>query len=193
MTTFPPIAPVARITPEELLAMPDSVDYELVDGKLVERNMGLKSSAIAMRIGQRLLNFLDTQKAGHVFGSEAAFRCFPDDADKVRKPDVSFIRNGRLPGERDPDGYGYIAPDLVVEVISPNDKADEVDEKIQEYLTAGVPLIWIVHPKTRIVQIHRPPTSPLGASTRLTESDTITGEDVLTGFSCPVAAFFGLK
>ncbi|HZL35343.1 MAG TPA: Uma2 family endonuclease [Tepidisphaeraceae bacterium] len=190
MTILSPIAPVAKITPEDLLAMPDGVDYELVDGKLVERNMGYESSVIAVRIILLLGVFIKERDLGHLATTDAGFRCFKDDPGRVRKPDISFVCKGRLPGERDPKGYCLLVPDLVVEVISPNDRADEVEEKIREYLSAGVPLIWIVHPNTRTVHIHRPSTSPLGVITRLGESDAITGEDVLPGFSCSVAAFF---
>ncbi|HZL35342.1 MAG TPA: Uma2 family endonuclease [Tepidisphaeraceae bacterium] len=181
---------MSPISPEDLLAMPNSVDYELVEGKLVERNMGMESSLIAGRIIVLLGIFMKEAQLGHLFPADTGYQCFADDPGKVRKPDVSFIHKGRLPSQRVPKGYCLLVPDLVVEVISPNDRVDELEEKIQEYLSAGVPLIWIVHPNTRTVRIHRPSTSPLGAITRLGESETITGEDVLPGFSCPVAAFF---
>jgi Uma2 family endonuclease len=104
----------------------------------------------------------------------------------VRKPDVSFIRRGRLPDERLPKGHVTIPPDLAVEVLSPNDLADEVDEKVKEYLEAGVLVVWVVFPKTRTVQIHRAD----GPIVKLTETDELSGEEVLPGFRCRVGEIF---
>jgi Uma2 family endonuclease len=184
------LSPASTVTPEELEAMPDSVDFELVDGKLVERHMGLESSEIAARIIILIGIFLRDHRLGRLFGADAAYRCFPDVPDKIRKPDVSFIRNGRLPGDQTPTGYCPIYPDLAVEVISPGDLAYEVDEKVAEYLKVGVRLVWTVHPPTRTVRIHRPRSAPAGPISELAGSDTVTGEEVLPGFSCNVAGFF---
>ena len=178
------------ITPEELLNMPDAVDYELVGGKLVERHMGSESSAVALVIGSILLDFVRRRRAGYVFTADCGYECFPDDPKKVRKPDVSFVRHGRLPNDRPPRGYIKLSPDLAIEVLSPGDTAYEVDEKLREYQAAGVPLIWVVNPTTRTVRIHRLQDDPLGLISMLKESDTITGERVLEGFACPVAEFF---
>ena len=106
MTTITSAAPV---TPEDLLTLPDSVNYELVDGRLVERNMGMQSSGIGWRVGGLLFMFLRDHPLGMAFGADAGYQCFPDAPGKVRKPDVSFIRSGRLPGDRTPLGYclGY--------------------------------------------------------------------------------------
>jgi len=183
-------APPKLFTPDDLLRMPDAVNYELVDGKLVERNMGMESSLIGMRIGHRLSSFVEDRRLGLLFGADAGYQCFPNAPDKVRKPDVSFIRSGRLPGDRPPDGHCRIPPDLAVEVVSPNDLAYEVEEKVTEYLRVGVPIVWVVSPKTQTVRIHRPRTSPRGPVSGLTEDDVIDGEDVLPGFSCRVRDFF---
>ena len=180
----------ARFTPEDLLRLPDAVSYELVDGKLVERHMGMESSVIAARIIHRLREYLGRNRGGLVAGADASYQCFPDAPEKVRKPDVSFIRSGRLEGDRPPTGHCRIAPDLAVEVLSPNDMAYEVEEKVAEYLGAGVPLIWVVHPPTRRVRIIRPASAPPGSSFELGEAGVISGEDVLPGFSCPVKGFF---
>jgi Uma2 family endonuclease len=185
------LSPASTVTPEELLAMPASVDFELVDGTLVGRHAGMKPSVIAARIAILIGMFLRDHRLGRLFGADAAFRCFPDAPDKIRKPDVSFIRNGRLPGDQTPTGYCPIYPDLAVEVISPGDLAYEVEEKVAEYLKVGVRLVWVVHPPTRTVRIHRPRASAAGPVSELTGSDAITGEEVLPGFSCNVAEFFG--
>ena len=178
------------ITPDELLNLPDAVDYELVAGELVERHMGSESSAIAAVIGYLLLGFVRPKRLGKVFTTDCGYLIFPNEPTRVRKPDVSFIRAGRLPNDRAPEGYVRIPPDLVVEVLSPGDTAYEVDQKVNEYLSVGVKLIWVVNPRTRNVRIHRLPNDPLGPISILNESDMITEESVLSGFNCPVAEFF---
>jgi len=104
----------------------------------------------------------------------------------VRRPDVSFIRLGRLPREELPKGHCTLAPDLPVKVVSPNELVYELDQKIGEYLEAGVRLVWVVHPDARTVEIHRP-DSP---GTILRENDELSGEDVLPGFRCAVRDLF---
>jgi Uma2 family endonuclease len=183
--------PGSLFTPDDLLRMEGAVNYELVDGKLVERHMGMESSEIAARVVLLVGMFLRAQSIGRLFGADAGYQCFPNSPRKVRKPDVSFIRAGRLPGDRAPAGHCLIAPDLAVEVISPGDLAYEVEEKVAEYLQAGVPLVWVVNPPTRTVRIHRPKSSPRGPVAELSGDDAITGEDILPGFSCKVSEFFG--
>jgi Uma2 family endonuclease len=179
-----------HFTPEDLLNLPDNVKYELVDGKLVERNMGHESSEIAIRIAILLGIFLRGKHLGKLFGADGSYQCFPDAPGKVRKPDVSFIRAGRLPNDKTPQGHCPIRPDLVVEVISPGDVSYDIDEKVAEYLAAGVPLIWVVNPPSRLVQVRRPAGAKQGIVSTLTEADLISGEDVLPGFSCTVKEFF---
>ena len=179
-----------RITPEELQTMPNASDFELVNGQLVERHMGAESSAIAAAIVVLLGIWNNRHGAAHIFGSECGYQCFPDAPEKLRRPDVSVILNGRLPNERLPEGYVRIAPDLAIEVLSPGDLAYEIDEKVAEYLSAGVRLIWVVNPRTKIVRIHRPGSVAAGPISSLDEHAKITGEDVLPGFECAVSAFF---
>jgi Uma2 family endonuclease len=151
----------------------------------------MESSEIAARILLLIGIFLRHHRLGRLFGADAAYRCFPDAPEKIRKPDVSFIRNGRLPGDQTPTGYCPIYPDLAVEVISPGDLAYEVEEKVAEYLKVGVRLVWVVYPPTHTVRIYRPRSSALGPISELAGNDTITGEEVLPGFSCNAAEFFG--
>ena len=79
---------------------------------------------------------------------------------------------------------------LAVEVTSPNDLAYEVEDKVAEYLGARVPLVWVLDPPTWTVRVYRPANSPLGSGLVLRETDTLSGEDVLPGFSCPVREIF---
>jgi Uma2 family endonuclease len=182
------VAAKTRYTPEDLLTMPDGDRYELVDGELVERNMGWRASWIGGRLHYFLSDFCQKNPVGWVAPADASYRCYPDAPDKVRKPDVSFIRMERMPAGEQPEGHCRLAPDLVVEVISPNDLYYEVEEKVAEYLAAGVRLVWVVNPPTRSVRVHRAD----GTLADLEETDELNGEDVLPGFRCCVSDLFVL-
>jgi Uma2 family endonuclease len=171
---------------EDLLIMPDGDFYELVHGNLVERKMSLLSSYVAGVIFSMLFAFCRLRTSEWVFPEGTSYQCFSQDPDKVRKPDVSFIRLERLSAEKAAaKGHARIAPDLAVEVISPNDLYDEVDEKIKEWLSAGVQLIWVVSARTHTVTVHRAD----GTSAIFHENDELTGENVLPGFHCQVRDF----
>jgi Uma2 family endonuclease len=177
----------ARSTPEDLLKVTDRPLPELIDGQLVEREpKGQKSDAIAARLIRFLGNFVEEHGLGLINGSQGSYQIFPDDPKKVRIPDASFTRRERLPAEGLADGHSRVAPDLVVEVVSPNDSAIDLEEKIEDFLVAGVPLIWVVFPETRTVQVHR----RNGADSRLRPGDTLDGEDILPNFRCEVARLF---
>ncbi|MEZ6130089.1 MAG: Uma2 family endonuclease [Planctomycetaceae bacterium] len=176
-------------TATQLLAMEDEKGYELVNGELVERHVSGESSHIAVLLIGLLTPFVSKGKLGYLFGADCGFQCFgltTGDADRVRKPDVSFVATGRITQVDYQAGYVPVVPDLAVEVVSPNDKARELDEKLEEYLQAGVKLVWIVHPKTKTVDVHRPD----GSDSRLRADDKLTGEDVIPGFECQVADLF---
>jgi Uma2 family endonuclease len=180
------VATKTRYTPEDLLAMPDGKSYELVDGQLVERNMGFESSWVGGRLLIRLGSYCEEHGLGWAVPADAGYQCFPHQPDLVRKPDVSFVRYGRLPGGVAPKGWAKIPPDLAVEVVSPKDRIDKLDEKLEDYRKVGVPLIWVIHPKTRKVMVHRDD----GSVSQLLESDELSGEDVIPGFRCPVRELF---
>lgn len=180
------IATNIQCSPEELLTLPDGDVYELIGGELVERKMGAKSSYIAGQTYHRMEDFCRSNSLGWVFPEGTSFQCFPDDPRKVRRADASHIRFGRLPGEQPPEGHIRIAPDLAVEVVSPNDLAYDVDGKVEDYLEAGVRLVWVVNPATRTVRVHRPD----GPGATLRADDELTGDDVLPGFRRPVRDLF---
>lgn len=174
-------------TPEDLLTMPDGDRYELIDGRLVEHDMSFWSCFVASNINRLVANHCHEHKSGWPVGEGATYQCFPDAPNMVRKADVSFIRLSRLSlAQATSKGHCPIAPDLATEVVSPNDGAYEVDEKVQLWLSAGVELVWVVNPQQQTVEIHR----RNGPGTILRGADVITGENVLPGFSCPIAAFF---
>jgi Uma2 family endonuclease len=130
--------------------------------------------------------YCEQHEAGSVSGSDARFRCFPDDPDKVRLPDLVFIRKERLTPELGTAGFISVPPDLVVEVLSPSDVSYEVDRRVQDYLSAGVKLVWVVHPQSRSVHVYRPG----GQGVILSERDELDGEEVLPGFRLPVREIF---
>jgi Uma2 family endonuclease len=181
------VASRTAYTIDEFLALPDHDLYELVDGKLAEVHVSNLSSAVAGRILTRLTIHCEPKKLGEVFPCDSYYQCFADRPRHARKPDVSFIRKERLPQGWKADGYFTIAPDLAVEVLSPNDLAYKVDEKISEYLEAGVKLIWIINPEQRLVTVHRADGSSV---VKRKETDTLDGEQVIAGFSCKVGELF---
>jgi Uma2 family endonuclease len=173
-------------TPEDLLTMPDGDRFELVDGKLVEQDMGALSSHVAGELFLCLGLFLRSHRLGWVFPADTTYQCFPGRPNVVRKPDVSFIRLGRLPNEELPGGHIRIASDLAAEVVSPKDLFYEVEEKVAEYRSAGVSLIWVIVPPTRTVLIRRGD----GTASEVGPDGELDGEGVLPGFRCRVADLF---
>lgn len=182
------VAATPQYTPDDLLELPDAVNWELVDGQLVERTMSELSSYIGTRMTRWLMNHCEPNGLGWVFGPDAGYQCFPDKPNKVRKPDASFIRRERLPDGPHARGFTRIAPDLAVEVLSPNEYATEVDAKIQEYLDldAGVELVWKVNPEAKSVMVYRAD----GSIALLREEDELSGESVVAGFHMKVADLF---
>ncbi len=181
------LATKTQYTPEDLIAMPDGDRYELVHGNLVERNRSTMSSYIAGVIYWLLFTFCRPNKLGWLFPEGTTYQCFPDDLNKVRKADVSFIRLERLSREQAwQRGHRRLAPDLAVEVVSTNDLYYEVLAKAQEWLSAGVALVWVVNPPTRGVTVFRAD----GSSAILKEQDELSGENIIPGFRCPVRELF---
>jgi Uma2 family endonuclease len=182
------VSPKTEVTPEELLAMPDGGHYELIDGELKERRVSVLSNLIAAEVNRIVGNHCQTHRLGWIFAADLGFRCFPWKPSKVRRADVSFISRDRYhPWEQlSEDGFATIPPDLAVEVVSPNDLVGELDEKIDEYLRAGVRLVWVVRPAARAVQVFRGDRS----ESWLWATDELSGEDVLPGFRCKVDDLF---
>lgn len=181
------IAAASSMTACDLLLLPDDRRGELVDGQVVERHMSHAAVWIAMRIAYVLMQYLETHPIGDVYSEGASYRCFPDDPEKVRRADVSFLRTGRMTQTEFERGYCTVAPDLAVEVISPNDLAYDVARKLEDYFAAGVPLVWLVNPASRTITVYRQSGM---AVAHLWAEDQLTGEDVLPGFTCRVGDVF---
>ena len=140
---------------------------------------------IGTRLATRLNNFLERAPLGWAF-AEAAFAIWPDHPAHVRRPDVSFVRNGKLPGGMPGDGSLNVVPDIVAEIISPGDDAEGLEQKLIEYREAGIPLIWLIYPRTRTALVIRSDH----VRRELTANDSLDGEDVLPGFSVRLGDLF---
>ena len=180
------IDPDRLYTPEDLLLMPDGERFELVDGHLVEPNVSTLSSLVESSINFSIVSYNRSHQLGWVFTASNMYRCFPHRPGLIRKPDVSFIRADRAGPELLESRIVTIAPDLAVEVISPNDEAEDVEIKVRDYLRAGVRLVWAVFPIARSARVHRPDGTIAG----LDEEDELDGEDVLPGFRCRLGDVF---
>ena len=174
------------ITAEELLQMPDDgYRYELVRGELIQMAPpGLRHGRFTSHIARRLGNHVEAEDLGVVY-SETGF-ILESDPDTVRAPDASFISRERLDEVGETDGYWPGAPDLVVEVISPNDRYTEVEAKVAEWLAAGTRMVIVVNPRRRSVRVHRSPTDV----DDLVEGDAIEGGNVVPGWTMPVSGLF---
>ena len=176
-----------KISPEDLLALPNERDFELVHGELVERTTGTESAFVAGRLFHLIFAHVELNRLGWAFSDGTGYLLPLERSDTVRKPDVSFVSFQQLPAtDAFPKGYMKLAPDLAVEVVSPNDLAEEVDKKINDYLTVGVRLVWEIHPTSRTITVHRADDSVV----RLRGTDILDGENVLPGFQCQIADLF---
>jgi Uma2 family endonuclease len=166
-----------------LLAHTDRL-YELVDGVLVEKVMGLAESMVAAWLIYLLESF-NQRRFGLIAGADGAMRLLPG---LVRIPDVSFISWDRLPvkGCLPRQKIGAFAPDLAVEVLSESNTPSEMQRKLKEYFLAGTRLVWFVDPQSRTVQVF---TAPDQFVTR-TEAQSLDGADLLPGLDLPVKSLF---
>lgn len=177
---------------EDLLKLSAAPEYdeqrlELSDGELIiMAPASAKHGVVAMRLGRFVDTFVDNGKLGYVTAAETGYILFksPNGRDTVRAPDVGFIALDHLP-EGLPDGYVPVAPDLAIEVVSPNDSASDLQKKVNQYLRAGTKLVWIAYPDTRAVMVF----TAEGSHT-LDENAALDGGDVLPGFTLPIKSIF---
>ena len=178
------------LTAADLAVLPDELPsgpakYELHDGRLVV--MAPPGDLHGAYEG----NFCHALKAqgehrGHGKARGEVGVVLRRNPDCIVGPDSVFIANRSLPVRRSPEGYLETIPDLVVEVLSKNDRPGEVAAKVAEYLAAGVRLVWVADPADRTVTAHRPEAAPVV----LGEADALTCEDIIPGFRLPVADVF---
>ena len=175
------------LTAADLLAMPDDgMRRELIQGELIEMppasdNHGFVGSEVSWRIS----SFAHRHSLGRGRMAETGF-WIAVDPDTVLAPDYAYISYERMANRPQPRGYAQVIPDLVVEVLSPNDRQPSVDRKIHLWPDAGVRLVLVVYPVPQEIRAHHPD----GAVQVFGPAETLTCEPVLPGFSCPVADIF---
>ncbi len=174
-------------TAAELLRLPrGEFRYELIEGELrMMSPAGAEHGSIALKLSWRLAQYVEENKLGEAFTAETGF-LLGTDPDTVRAPDASFVSNEQLKRTAMTSSYYPEAPALAVEVVSPDDTAEEVDSKIREWLSAGTKLAWVIYPKGRTVTVYR----SLDDIQVLTEQESLSGESVVPGFSCKIVDLF---
>jgi len=156
---------------------------ELVRGVLIVREPpGGRHGSVTMNLAIQLGVHVQRAGAGQLFAAETGFTLFRG-PDTVRAPDIAFVRRERLP-DPIPVRYPELAPDLVVEVLSPSDRPGETLAKIGDWLEAGARLVWVIDPEPRIARVYRQD----GSETTISDDGQLDGEDVLPGFTCSLAA-----
>ena len=173
------------ITAEELEKFPDDdFRYELVAGRVVRMSpVGFRHGTTVVRLGALLMLHAQERRLGAVM-TEVGFK-LASNPDTVRAPDVAFVRRDRIPTP-EPRGFWNGPPDLAVEVLSPDDRPEEVREKLAEYLMHDVPVVVLVDPDTRKINVLRPGTSELALAT----GDVLDLGDAVSGFRCNVRDLF---
>jgi Uma2 family endonuclease len=183
---MPAVATQRGLTAEEFWQQYAGKPYELVRGEVKQRMpAGLIHGLIAMRMGRRIDAVASASKRGITVAAETGFRVRTALGESVRAPDVAFIRAERLPSPL-PHTFADLAPDLVVEIASPNDAYSDLRDKVDEWLQAGVQVVWVVDPQRRVVEVYQP-NQPIRV---LREGDTLTGDPVLPDFQLPLSELF---
>ena len=183
MTTTKP----QLLTADDLLRLhSEGVKGELIMGVLHKKvSNGMEHGQIVANHLMLLGPFVKARRLGRVFGSDTGVQ-LERGPDTVREPDVGFISAERMPLDVRERRYAQVVPDLVVEIVSPNDRPVPVFDKAQMWLRHGVRLVWITDPEARTIT-----ALPQSGPTRtFTEADTLDGGDVLPGFTCPVRDIF---
>ncbi len=170
-------------TDDELMRIKHEGKVELVEGDVkLMKPAGMEQGWINARLTARLGSYILRRKLGFFFDAQTGFR----PRENMRAPDFSFVSRERFPDGKLPKGFGHIPPDFVVEVLAPEENFDDYEEKVAEYISCGVRLIWLVDPNTETVMV----VKGSGERKVLKGSDVLTGEDVLTGFKIRVKTIF---
>jgi Uma2 family endonuclease len=176
------------VTAADLLELPTGMGkrYELVLGELrVMSPSGWRHGSVIGNFHLLLGSFIRQHDLGEIFGAETGFM-LSRDPDTVRAPDIAFIAKRNLPTPMPSEAFWPGAPDLAVEVLSPDDRPGEVKEKVEAWLAAGTSAVWIVDPKLRNVTTYQ----RTAAAKIYSAGETLIGDPVVPGFSCPVDRIF---
>ena len=185
---YPPPPPVPEGAPPEPVTMTleeflqsDLEGCEYVNGELIPKmptslNHGKINTSLILSLGSHVRE----NQLGDIYSSDTGFRI----GERMLIPDIAFVSAARIPD--DMDKASPIPPDLAVEVVSRSDESFQIVEKAFAYLEAGTQMVWVLHPVAKTVTVYRSETD----IKVFTRNDTLTGEDVVEGFSCPVEELF---
>jgi len=175
------------LTLEQFLRLPDDgMQHELNRGELVTMPPpNLRHARIANRIAQALADYVKGKRMGEVL-VEAGYNLRGGESPIVRQPDVSFVRATRI-RQADQDGWIEGAPELAVEVVSPANTAQDLEDKIEQYLAFGAQSVWVIYPKQRRMRVYRLG----GEQTVLDDTSDITEPELFPGLSIPVREILG--
>lgn len=174
------------ITAEEIFETPPIGRYELVRGEVIEMSpTGVEHGVIAGNTYAAFRSFVRKHKLGIVVTAETGF-ILAHNPDTVRGADVAYISSERLARQKNMEKFFDGPPDLAVEVVSPTDRAADIEEKILDYLHANTRLLLVIYPRTKTIAVYRPGKDVQSLSIE----DTLEGYDVLPGFSVPVREIF---
>lgn len=174
-------SPLADVMTAEQLERVDipGKSTELIRGRLViGEPPGTFHGKLAGRLNSRVGAFVEAHRLGEVFAQDTGFK-IASNPDTVRAPDLAFLGHERL-ARVSKRGYAAVAPDLIVEILSPDDRPDEVRAKIAEWLSAGVRMVWELDPPERTARVYRPD----GTVSVIGTHEALEGEAVLPGFRC---------
>lgn len=172
-----------RLTADDLAHLEHpGMQTELVRGRLVEREPpGSAHGAVAANLAYFLSDFVRKHQLGIVFSQDTGFK-IEANPDTVRAPDVAFLsreRRSAIPGR----GYAAVAPDLLAEILSPDDRPADVMAKVSDWLAAGTRLVWVIDPARSQATVYR----SNGTQSLIAAGGALVGEAILPGFSCPLA------
>ncbi len=181
------LAQPVGLTADDLLGMssPRGERYELIDGTLfIKEPPGFSHGCLEARLATILSNHCDARGLGRVLAGDAGFVTRSDER-TVRAPDLAFVSFERLPRGPVTDGFGRVAPDLTVEILSPGDRRGEVEAKTREWLRFGVTAVWLVDPRQRRVRV-----VTRDGEVVVGEGERLLGGEAFSGFALPVADLF---
>lgn len=174
-----------RMTADEFETSPFAETHELIRGELYPiMPAGTLHGVIANRLSAYLTFFVMENDLGEVTAAETGFKLVNQ---STVGADVAFIAKENLAKFGVPDSFFPTAPDLAVEVVSPSNTSEEISTKVEDYLSSGSRLVWIVYPKRKVVVVYRTNNTV----SFLHENDELDGEDVLPDFRLPLEKIFG--
>ncbi len=183
MSTAEALTPLPTLVRDEF----DHDNYEIIDGAEVELPpMSVDSQVLGSRLAHILSTFGITHDVGEAY-VEVMFK-LPLKKDRNRRPDVAYVSYAKWPKYKPmpPTNAWDVLPDVCIEVVSPNDKGDEIEAKIDDYVRSNIPLIWLIYPRQAVVYVYE----SAGRIRRLTGADTLDGGAAIPGFALPLSELF---